>query len=722
MDVKTEADIKEMKEKKNKTKQDKYIIKLAELYLLSQEKWGAMSKLKSSLGLFENYCVRGVNEKNPQNVIDPTKEEFFEKVYENENVWTMKWLIDPDKKRKAIRKLFKWEYFVDGNSTHSKSPELRQLKRIVNGIDLADFFDGNNRSKWKYGKFNDIYKIYIANKEDPNKAKDANDNVVVLEWTDNPDAELYYNAVFDVLVNIWEWGDSIVESINAMKVSQNVGDVEVYKNENWYGDNYIDDNWEWKTKESTSDYPSYSGVEEKTFILGLADYDNDGIAWSSDGGVRMWMQIKNTYKDVKLDQMSGVSLNDTPAWLNIVEFAKVWLKRTWKGSLLSDLESLLVDWTTPTELNEAFKTNWWLKSALQGMLANSPIPVEYIYRYGAAAGEKYLTDPATDLLSNIIDGSVEIDDAEVLLDAQIKELARQWLNTQEIPKLKSALRPMFYGALMKAGGITTAATWVGLALDIEKTGTFSLNLWYTEMPGMGGWPLVWTLGVMMSWGNGWKMSKNTTWSVGVWVGAIWFVPVASGGIWIKALMNANEMEDASLQPKSAEYFKAGAGLAIVWWVLIYGAWVWVSKDKMEWIDRNYQNIKQKLSGVHGVINRVLDKVNWGWSKQDAVDNIKNEIASSFRGAKAFDQITDKDDQILISKAAENMYRGLSYYNISSQLTDGKVDEDLKITIVHDMIENYALQWRNAAVEWIIDDTHISGAWVWVSFLAWFVKD
>jgi hypothetical protein len=43
------------------------------------------------------------------------------------------------------------------------------------------------------------------------------------------------------------------------------------------------------------------------------------------------------------------------------------------------------------------------------MLINSPISLEYIYRYGNEAAKQYLENPNTDLMYKLLSGKVEVE-------------------------------------------------------------------------------------------------------------------------------------------------------------------------------------------------------------------------------------------------------------------------------------------------------------------------
>lgn len=710
MSVQNEWDIKKMEN----DKVDKNVIKLGELYLLSKNKEEPMPKLEKSLKFLENKIVRGGSYNN-------SVDDFWKEIYDEANVWIMKDYIDPDKRRQTVRKLFKWEFFEDWFPEFVHSKELWQLKRIVQNIDLSDFFQWNNRSKWKYKKFDELYTIYSQNKLKWLKDKKWN---VVVKWPSwekwiYTDEDFYYNAVFDYLVWVGEWNQNIVESVNSMKISNNLGNIEAGGNEYWYGDRELD-KATWKYKEKDSNLASYDGSEEKIFMLQLADLNSDARADFGDGWLRKWLQIKNSYKDVKVDQLFMPQDWEKPAWQNIIEFAKDYFQKTGKNGLLDDLDKLWgdkEDKITLVELNTEFKTNPWLLNALQEMLVNSPIPLEYIYRYGSNAAEKYLSNPDTNLLENILNNSVEIEWANALLDKEIKSLLAQWLEIEKVPELKSVLKPMFYGALIKNGWVMTGAGGVWLALNTKNAGTFSLNLGYTDMP--SGWTgNLWTLWVMMSWWDSWKVSEKTKLNGWVWAGVIWFVPVVSWAVWIKTLMNKSQITNDTLKPKSATYFNMNAHIAIVWGMPMYWAWLWVSMDKMEWINSKYEVIKNQLSWSKWIINQVLENVgSWSVDKGVILAEIEKQIVKSFYEG-GFDNIKDRKDKIMLNQAVENIYRGLSYYNLGAE--NVPVTQEIKSTIVHDMAENYAIQWKNQAVSWTIDDVHIDWFWVWVSLLAGFM--
>jgi hypothetical protein len=65
---------------------------------------------------------------------------------------------------------------------------------------------------------------------------------------------------------------------------------------------------------------------------------------------------------------------------------------------LADLNSI----GSITDMVEEIKTNPGLLNSLQNIFINSPIPMDYILKYGKDASERYLESDKADILSKVL--------------------------------------------------------------------------------------------------------------------------------------------------------------------------------------------------------------------------------------------------------------------------------------------------------------------------------
>lgn len=656
---------------------DKNSKKLYEMYKMYKEDQNCGDYFKKVMGLFENYFIRWVDKFDvvTKNWKDD-KDNLFTSMYKQEAIWRTDWLIDPDKKRKAINSVFKewkddeiklWVAFAD-------SKELKDLKRLVKNIDLSTYLDDPNASK-KHEKFTILYNTYKNSRI--NDIKDGKDNFVV-EWEkDTKNAEdLYYNAVFDFLVWMVEWRQDIVSAVNSTKIMGMLDSAKIEeKEENWY-----------------------DNVEEKQFVMLLADFNKDGRVDHGDRWLVMWLTVKNMYKSVKVDQKYLEQVEEwesvTSPWQNLVDFAIWYMEQNWDVGLLSDLEKL--KGKDLKEILKEIKTNPGLLNYLQNILANSPMPIDYIFRYGKNASAEYLNF----VMPQIENGNFKIEWLDEKFKEEYKRLVEQWM--VDDVEIRAILKPMFYAGVLQNGWVTYGAGGVWLALDAWKAGEFTLNLWYGDVPGM--WPngeSEGVLGVVLSYGNSVGLSKNTDFNYGVWV---WttnkslFVPMAYGSLWIKTRLNPNVNLD-TLKAKSAHYFGVGANVNISLnplWLIGWWVSVWWSRDKMELLDDQSVQIKESLTSKTGVLYKSLVDVDLTKDKENVISNISQNLAQHFYG-KSLNDIKDKE-RSQIDASATNLYRGISYYTMWLKDIWWKLsaDDPRLAQIIHDISEAYVINWKNDA--------------------------
>ncbi|HRX63623.1 MAG TPA: hypothetical protein P5060_00790 [Candidatus Absconditabacterales bacterium] len=643
---------------------EKQLARLGELYWKYKNETNTNGDyFNKAMGLLENYFVRGLKNENGKSFSESNSGGLFESIYQKEQIGTAEGLIDPDKKRQALKSIFKEDY-KKGNVlevSFQQSDELKELEKIVKKVDLDLFFakvkssvGGSPMSfdnKWE-DKLYVKYQKYLKNLDA--KKLDDNDNPIVLE--DNVEGYQYYNAVFDFVVSMGQGNQDIVQAVNSMKLSENI-DIE-YENDG------LDEVW-------------YGSKEEKQFIMMLCDINTDGKVDSGDRGVRMGLEMKNIYKSVKVDQKYMDYEGEQEVWKNIVAFTKQMLVKSNKPALLADLEKM--EGKDLKELLEEFAKNPGLLSEIRSTLVNSPIPIEHIYRYGENASEMYV-------LPQIMANNVEVAGLEEVFEKEYNKLLSQGL--KDSPEIRAVLKPMVYGAFVRNNAIDYGAGGMGLTLNTEKAGSFSLSLGYADVVGNNGGNKDQSLGIILSWGDTYEVSKNTQVSIGARTGISskenLFVPIGVNAS-IKTLINENQL-DENLELKTAKHFVVGANFTMIGSIPSFGGAIGFSQDKIDGLNRQYDNIKEQLKGSNGVIADLLNSVDFGNNRDDVIGEIEIRLSERFGKAKGDE----------IRSAAVNLYEGILYFAPS---IDGVLDKDDPILtkIVHDVADSYALQWKNQAM-------------------------
>lgn len=686
--------------------------KLLELYTM-YKKWEGWDYFVKAMWLLENYFVLWIKDFDVEN--DPRN--MFRNLYKEENIWRVEWLIDPDKQRKAIKTIFKdlsgkntnknnqWKTNIDLWVDFAPSDGLKDLHKIVKKIDLSIILSDWDRSK-KWKEFMELYDKYKdALDENPPKIVDGVPAIYPWvepkfssgSWTYDSDYNeaMYYNKVFDFLAGVAEGRQDIVKAVNWIKVMDDVGDFVVEGTDKDYFE--VED----------------GGISnEKEFVTYLSDLNLDGRIDSGDRWMRMWLEIKDIYKSVKVDQQYLAPKSDKLAYQNFLEFAELHTKSMWNEALLLDLQNCK-DWNEfdLSELNDEINKNTWLQTSLQNLLVNSPIPIEYIFKYGIDANEYYFKSWDADVLSSVLSGTIEIEWAEEKLDEEIKKLISQWLIEENIPELRTVLRPMFYAAMLRQDAVTYGYWWAWLSLTTKEDRTFSMNLAYGDVP--GAWDngsVQWVLWIMMSASKSWETWDNS--SVNAWL-SVWapldkdiFVPIASAWVGFEHVIKRDKL-DNDLKPRSVKKFNASANIMITTWLSL---WAWfdlgLSWDEMEWINQQYKNIERELGGTNWVLYDVLTNTTFEVNRDHMITKLKLSLQKRFGEA----------DTELLTRAADNIYQALLYYTNSKWELD--LSESRLPTIIRDISSSYALAWKNKAVRWA-SDVDIESVWVGVRFLAGF---
>lgn len=716
---------------------DAHAWNLAKLWVLYSEyknnqngkkMWDYFSKV---MWLLENYFVRWV--KQWWEDVDN-----FAGLYSNERIWVASAkLIDSDKQNKAINQLFskKGPELLSLDLTFKNTPELTKLKNIVKKIDLSLFFakpwvatvdHPNIDPELKKGspeeKFNKEYKKYIKCLVD--KKLDDNKKPNMVEGDGG-----YYNAVFDFLVWVWEARWDIVSAVNSLKLYD--GDIDP----------------------DTLAQSGFKTAEEMRLVWMLSDINSDWRVDFADKWYKMWLEIKNIYKDAMVDKEYGVI--DKLPMQNLIEYALKYAKKSWDTSTASKLETITS--YEAADLLEWFRENPSIIKYLQNMLVNSPADlVDNIFKYWA--GNEVESERADQSeLSEITASQEAIQDImndekfKAAFEREYQKLVEQWL--KNTPEVKARFKPVVAAWMLaniaddylnnyewddtkkayvfKWTDHTQSKSWhpklaVWWVLQTEKAGDFSLMLWVWASTDGSNVDLesVW---LCIGWWDSWKVWKKQNTRISAWAGAwaevslsdLWtFIPLVS--VWLEVSTLINEKRLQELKPRPATYLD-------IWWSI--WLWltsadpipfgevhVWVSRDKLEWINRTYNNIKEQLWWENWVIASVLSKINDFTQDETSIKNeIRGALVDKFYHGK--EKPKDIDNLRL---ATDNIYRWLLYYMLWTNLADVTDDAQKKIIIkwiADNIAETYAVSRRNKSIQDLDWKVYLDKFAVWIIFLA-----
>ena len=375
--------------------QAKYIANIWECFAAYKEDQDGnklWSYFKRVMWLLENYFVRWVWEWDD-------KISSVSQMYNKERIGVVKWLIDPDKQRKAIRSLFR-EWNEVWNVSYSSSDALNDLKKWIKNLDFENFFEktGVAAEKWntipewlnkKEEKLYEKYKKYADSQRDDNL--DDNGHPIVVEWDD------YYNAVFDFLVWIWESRSDIVSAVNSLKLYDWEIDSELVK-ESWF-----------------------RNEAEMKLVCMLSDLNSDWRADFSDPGIKMWLEIKDIYKDALVDKKYWVIKNE-PLY-NLVEFAKKYAETNNDIAIMNKMKN--INKYESNSLLWVFQSNPEILKYLQKILSDSPANfVEDIFKYWVPDKKEENTDNEVLTEQEIIEETAAKVAIEQILKEKIKKNIR----------------------------------------------------------------------------------------------------------------------------------------------------------------------------------------------------------------------------------------------------------------------------------------------------------
>lgn len=694
--------------------------KLWELYVAyknnqdSKSMWDYFTKV---MWLLENYFVRWVDDVST-----------LAGMVDRERIGTAKVdLIDSDKQNKAINQLFKkpwkeWNGLLSVPFNDTK--ELRALKPVVRHIDLASFFakpwiaqwsdtTPDLKSTWER-KFYAEYKKYITSLN--NNDLDDNNKPKVSE-------DEYYNAVFDFLVWVWESRWDIVSAINSLKLYD--GDID----------------------STTLKESGFKSADEMRLVCMLCDFNADWRADFADQWYIMWLEIKNIYKDAMVDHEYWV-IEKSPMQ-NLVEYATAYAEKAEDVSTFNKLKTITN--YDPKSLLEWFRKDPSILKYLQNLLVNSPANmVDNIFKYWVGNEVKTENESRTEQ-AEMMASQEAIE--QIMNDAKFNEafereyqkLVEQWV--KDTPEVKARFKPVvaawmlaniaqtnYYDENGNFTGTDKSTSWnpklaVGGVLSTQKAWDFSLMLWVWASVDGGNvdlqsvWLCIW-------WWDSRKVWKkwNTTVSVWAWAWAEvslsnpWqFVPLASFGLQVSTLVNEKQLK--WLVAKPATYLD-------IWWSI----WVWlswkdvvpfgevhigVSRDKLEWIDRTYNNIKEQLWWERWLIAELLNNVDFWQDETEWWNKIQWALKNKFFKGK--NNLTNKEMEAL-NWATDNIYRWLLYYMVWTNLRD-ITDENQKKAVIKwiadNIAESYATSWKNKSLQKLDWKVNLDKFAVWVIFLAWY---
>lgn len=700
------------------------IAKLWELYAAyknnqsGKKLWDYFTKV---MWLLDNYFVRGVKKWDKD--INT-----FSWMYGNERIWVADIeLIDPDKQKKAINQLFKWWLLSE---SYVPTPELWKLQQIVKNMDLITFFAKPWRATKEHPntdpelktsaekKFNALYKKYVQCLLDGGESLDEN-------WKPKLSENKYYNAVFDFLVWVWESRSDIVSVINSLKLY------------NWGG-----------IPEEVVKEAGFEDENEMKLICMISDINSDWRVDFKDRWYKMWLEIKNIYKDAKVDYDYGL-LKKSPLQ-NLVEYAKKYATMSGSVKIATQLKEI-TDYD-PKSLLESVEWTAVLKY-LQNLLVNSPADmIDNIFKYGWETYNEQLEITASQRAIQEIMNDKKFNET---FEEQYKNLVEQWI--KDTPEVKLRIKPIVAAWVLAnitdtiykdADGNVTGtnrdlsfdpyvAVWVMLWTD--KIWDFTLSLWARGNVDNGDFDIE-TVWIGISWWKTWEVGKHT--KVGAWA-SVWAeaqldpqktkcIPLAATGLQVSTLVNEKKLRQW-LRSRSSTYFDIWASVW-VWltWkdpIPFVEAHIWFSKDQVEGIETKYNNIKEQLWWDDWVIMDVLndvdfsqDETEWKYAIYGAlVDKFYSNKKTNNKEKKGKTKNLTKKEEEELSKATDNIYNGILYYMIWTSLRDIPDKEEQKVVkrwIADKIAEAYAVSRKNSAyqnLDWKINLDQLS-LWVMVFFL------
>lgn len=698
--------------------------KLWELYVAyksnqdSKAMWDYFMKV---MWLLDNYFMRWVK-------VSPASDEkisSFEDMYKKERIGVAKVdLIDSDKQNKAINQLFKeWKDSKDLLWVpFENTKQLRDLKPIIKHIDLVSFFARpwiaqesattpefkNNSEKKFYSEYRRYAECLRNNELDDN-------------WKPKISESEYYNAVFDFLVWVWEARWDIVSAVNSLKL------------------------YDWNIDPDTLAQSGFETAEEMRLVWMLSDINSDWRVDFADKWYKMWLEIKNTYKDAMVDYQYWV-ISKSPMQ-NLIEFAKTYSTKLWHVSTSNTLQTI-TNYDHPSLLDQ-FEKNPSILKYLQNLLVNSPANlVDSIFKYGngsEAAAETETQSEQAEMTASQEAIEMIMNDAKFneAFEREYKNLVEQWV--KDTPEVKARFKPIvaawllaniaqtnYYDENGNFTGSDKSTSWnpklaVGGVLQTEKAWDFSLML--------GVWTSIeWedidlsSLWLCMGRGDSRRVWKNGNTIISSWVWTwFWvdlskkngslFIPLVSAWLEVSTLVNKNQLK--WLDMHASTYFN-------VWWSIWrelkkpvpYGeVHMGISRDKIEWIEKTYNNIKEQLWWENWIIAELLNNVDFSKDETEWGNAIQWALINKFYPGK---KNLSKKDMEAVRWAADNIYRWLVYYMIWTNLRDITDEKQKKVVIkwiADNIADYYAVSRKNDSLQKLDGKVNLDKFAIWAIFLA-----
>lgn len=624
---------------------------------------------------------------------------WFGKSWYNEELSIVDWNYEPkDQEKKDLKTLRKWlESCIKWGSTPAEifskiiawetnfdwNKKLQRLAKLYKEYKA----DQNGNKKWAYFKkvmwlLENYYVRWVNPKWTDWSFKDMYNNELI--WVNEDlitkEKKAWLNQDQMNQINEW-WWDAVngANTINRMKLSSN--EFSKFREKYWF-----------------------SSDAETQFAMCLCDLNADWRIDSRDMDVKTGQEMFNIFRDAKVDQKYW--LIEKWPMQNILNFAKLKARQDWYANTATFLEWIKLNGTDEEIMNQ-LKARPLTMQYLRLMLSQSPMDaVNNIMKYGSVDTKlDVVTDAVNDLWSDAADEMI----AELMVSPEFEEvfenwyqdLIKQWLS--DSPEVKQALRPIIAASLLEDGWAFGGWISAGLDWNLWKAGDIAFTLWYWKTPD---WQDM--LGIWVSYGKSWRLWKRNWVILSAW--ATWwlwtnfdsFIPMWIGEVWAAFLLNGKKLEN-TLDLRWAKYLWINGNAG---WVWAPARWVSLSymNDKMQWLTNTYESIKGDLAST---LEWVVD-----WTKikdKDAcIAGIKTKLEKRF----------EKSDDETIQKAAERIYSWLSYYTVWFEDLN-TLDEKTKKRIIESVAENYALQWRNQAINELEWDVHFQRAAIWVEFIAWF---
>ena len=578
---------------------------------------------------------------------------------------------------KKLNKLYNlYKEYKDDQNGNKKWPYFKKLMWLLEKY----FVQWINDENWKrIETFKDLYnnELLWLNKEIKIKKKKTAERKANKNMTDEERK----------LFNEWWW--TALDSLNTKKIMELSSE---------------------SLKEFKDKYPEFKSLDELQFALTLSDMNADGRVDSQDFDAKTGQEVWSLYRDAMVDEKYGVIEN----WpmKNLVDYATNYAELMWYENTAKFLKWIDTNRDNAKTIMDKIKNEKPLvMQYFRSLLANSPKwAIENIFKYGYKETKTWSQELWNGVTNEMIAELMKDPDFEKKYNEVYNDLVQQWLN--DTPEIKNSLRPIIAGAFLCDPSLKNPYGWwlnVWLAKSLWKNWKW-WNIWFTLwVATLGDTQTVWiavSYGKSFNLGDAAKLNASAT----AWAYVSWWIPVvsASSTVWMDIMINKQE-QLKTLDVTSANYIWIAWNIWVWfdlknWW--IFGWWGWwslsVMKDRMWWIERTYQNIKNTIWDV------LKDAVAW-----DSFANKDNFLAKTKEKLKEkYPNTTDEQ----LTKGAQNIYAWLAYYLLGVNNPSGLTDQQ-KSNILLNVAECYAQQWRNQAIKDLEWKVEIDRATIWLQIIA-----